>query len=159
MYATTEKQEYAVGVEENRRRLIELRKKHHETCHVCGAANPGGFHADFQVCDDGAVEATIVCDESLEGYGGIIHGGVIASLLDGAMTNCLFSHGIAALTGEMTMRLLFPVLVEVPVVVRAWLEKSRAPLYYIMAELNQNGYVSAKSEGKFFNKTFLRRKQ
>jgi acyl-coenzyme A thioesterase PaaI-like protein len=157
MYVTTEKQEYATEVDKHRRQLIDMQNGHHEACHVCGLMNPSGLHAKFQVCDDGAVETSFICDKTKEGYEGLVHGGVIASLLDGAMTNYLFSYGIAAVTGEMTIRMLYPVLVQVPVVVRAWLEKSRAPLYFLRAELSQNGYVSARAEGKFFNKTFKRR--
>jgi acyl-coenzyme A thioesterase PaaI-like protein len=37
---------------------------------------------------DGGVEAHFDCSRIFEGYSHRIHGGVIAALLDGAMTNC-----------------------------------------------------------------------
>jgi len=39
---------------------------------------------EFDVDDDGGVQATFQCVESFEGYPGILHGGVISSILDGA---------------------------------------------------------------------------
>jgi acyl-coenzyme A thioesterase PaaI-like protein len=34
----------------------------------------------------------------------MLHGGVISSILDGTMTNCLFAHGTVAVTAELRVR-------------------------------------------------------
>lgn len=131
---------------------MELRRRYHNTCPVCGASSPSGPQAEFCLCDDGTIEAEVTCGESMQGYNGILHGGVIATLLDGAMTNCLFSFGIAAVTGELTMRLLHPVMVADPLIAKAWLKQGREPLYYVASEIRQGGRVAARGSAKFMRR-------
>jgi len=129
-----------------------MRKQHHESCPVCGDLSPGGLHVAFEVCPDGAVEAEVMCGEDKEGYAGHLHGGIIASLLDGAMTNCLFSHGIRGVTAELTVRMSHPLQSGVPIVARAWIERSLLPLYFLKAELRQSGRLAARGKAKFMHK-------
>lgn len=59
--------------------------------------------------------ATFSGNPGLQEYEGQLHGRVISSLLDAAMTHCLFHHGIEAVTGELYVRFVFfhpPSLVE-----------------------------------------------
>jgi len=141
-----------VTIEDRQSVLSAMRRHHHKACPICGELNPNGLRAVFGVCPDGTVVAEVICGEDKEGYAGHLHGGMIASLLDGAMTNCLFSHGIRAVTGELTIKLLLPVNANAPVVVRAWLRESLAPLYYMSGELQQDGRVAAKGHAKFMHK-------
>ena len=139
-------------IEERQNALSVMREQHHRTCPVCGDLNPTGLRAVFEVCPDGVVEAQVVCGEDKEGYAGHLHGGIIASLLDGAMTNCLFSHGIRAVTGELVVRMLHPLQVGTSMVVRGWLERCLPPLYLLKAELRQEGRLAAKGKAKFMRK-------
>jgi uncharacterized protein (TIGR00369 family) len=104
---------------------------------------------EFELSDDGGVEAVIECNESLEGYRGLIHGGVISSLLDAAMTNCVFARGDVALTAELNVRFRHPVMVGPPATVRARIERRYRSLYFASAELTQNHEIKATAEGKF----------
>jgi len=141
-----------VTIEERQQVLSAMRDRHHRSCPVCGDLNPNGLQVTFDVRADGAVEAEVVCGRDKEGYAAHLHGGVIASLLDGAMTNCLFSHGVQAVTGELTVRMLQPVRAEAPVVVRAWLERSLSPFYRMQSELLQHGKLAARGSAKFMRK-------
>jgi len=141
-----------VTIEERRQTLFAMRDQHHSTCPVCGDRNPNGLRVTFDVCADGAVEAEVVCGEDKEGYAAHLHGGVIATLLDGAMTNCLFSHGIRAVTGELKVKMLQPVQAEVPVVLRAWLERRLSLFYGMKSELLQRGQLAARGSAKFMHK-------
>jgi acyl-coenzyme A thioesterase PaaI-like protein len=118
---------------------------------VCGADNPQGLRVDFQPTADGGVEAQFDCARVFEGYSHRIHGGVIAALLDGAMTNCLFAHGHVAVTGELTVRFRHPVLTDRRATVRAWIQKSYYELHHVCAELVQNGRVLVKATAKFLD--------
>jgi acyl-coenzyme A thioesterase PaaI-like protein len=158
MCVITNKQKDA-DIAERRQLLVEMRNRHHEKCHVCSMSNKSGLRAEFNVCKNGEVEALIICEKTKEGYEDIVHGGIVASLLDGSMTNCLFSYGIAAVTGEITTRILHSVTTHAPIAVRARLEENRAPLYLLSAEISQSGRISAKAKGKFVNKTYIRRKK
>ena len=85
-------------------------------------------------------------------YPGLLHGGVTALLLDGAMTNCLFAHDKAAVTGELAIKYLEPVTLERFAFVKAWISYSFAPLHVVEAELHQGGKVLARATGKFMER-------
>ena len=98
---------------------MTLQKIHHPHCIVCGGQSDHGMKVSFQACGDGSVEGVFLCRRMFQGYDGYLHGGVISLLLDGAMTNCLFARGKTAMTGELTIRFLFSVLVGREVMIRA----------------------------------------
>jgi hypothetical protein len=74
----------------------------HAQCLFCGKQNPIGFKLAFHARGDGSVHAVFPCERPLQSYPETLHGGVIAALLDSAMTNCLFSKGVIAVTAELT---------------------------------------------------------
>jgi uncharacterized protein (TIGR00369 family) len=121
----------------------------HAQCVLCGAEHPRGFRLVFETHADGHVEAPFPCDRLYQGYTGYLHGGVIAALLDSAMTNCLFGQGRVTLTGELSVRFLQPVIVNRPAVVSARLEESHAPLFKMQGEVRQNGKLMARATAKF----------
>ena len=101
---------------------------------------------------DGSVTASFLGNCALEGYAGLLHGGVIAALLDGAMTNCLFAHGIEAVTAELTVRFLRPVLTDRIAAVNARLSSAFRRLYVLQAELIQDDMEAARAQGKFLRR-------
>ena len=121
----------------------------HSHCLMCGEENPLSLRLRFEPDENGAVHTVFKGHEGLQGYRGILHGGVISSLLDAAMTNCLFHLGVEALTGDLQVRFLKPVPCTVAVDIRAWVETSLPPLYQLRAELVCGETVMARAEGKF----------
>jgi acyl-coenzyme A thioesterase PaaI-like protein len=45
-------------------------------------------------------------------YTGLLHGGMTSTLLDAAMTHCLFMQGVQALTAELTVDSFHPFVPE-----------------------------------------------
>lgn len=136
--------------------LEEMHRLHastHPHCIVCGAGNPRGLQVAFQPMTDGGVEAHFDCASIFEGYSQRIHGGVIAALLDGAMTNCLFAHGHVAVTAELTVRYRHPVMTDRRATVRAWIRVSSHRLHCVRAELMQNGRILTTATAKFVELT------
>lgn len=84
-----------------------------------------------------------------EGYRGLVHGGIIATLLDGAMTQCLFAGGIRALTAELKVRFRQPLSLGEQVRVRGWRVSSVHGLHRMRAEITVGRSVLASAEGKF----------
>jgi acyl-coenzyme A thioesterase PaaI-like protein len=121
----------------------------HPHCVVCSPDNPRGLHQEFTLQPDGSVAGTFYDGEMLEGYPGLLHGGIVAALLDGAMTNCLFAHNIEALTAELTIRYHAPVSACGATFVRAFLTRSRGRLHLLHAELRQEGHLKATALAKF----------
>jgi len=101
------------------------------------------------VAEEGAVEATFPCERVFAGYPGVLHGGIICALLDGAMTNCLFAHGLVAVTADLHVRFRQPVRVNRPALVRARCESGGSPLHRMAAEMLQDGQVVATAAARF----------
>jgi uncharacterized protein (TIGR00369 family) len=121
----------------------------HPACIVCRPQAAGGLGLAFEATQDGAVEADFLGSDPYQGYTGILHGGVIAMLLDAAMTNCLFAQGQRGVTAELTVRFRHPVSSNQPSRLRAWVQRSSQPLFVLHAELRQSGQCRATAIGKF----------
>ena len=133
-------------------RLAATRLKEHAQCVVCGPVNRSGLRVKYEACDDGSVTARMTCDGDLQGYRGFMHGGIISTLLDGAMTHCLFARGKTALTGEPNVRFLHPVETDKAIDVLAWVTSSYASLHKLAAILTQEGTLMVKATAKFMER-------
>jgi acyl-coenzyme A thioesterase PaaI-like protein len=138
-----------VDSENAQARMQQTQGAAHPFCFVCSGSNPMGLALRYGAQPDGSVAATFLGSCALEGYAGLLHGGVIAALLDGAMTNCLFARRIAALTVELRVRFHAGVAAAEAVTVSARLEDESHGLYQLRAELAQGGAVKASATGKF----------
>jgi len=103
----------------------------------------------FNLCENGSVATGFQLDESLEGYPGIPHGGVISLIFDGAMGNCLFAQGCTPVTAELNIRFRHPIVMHKSTTVSARIVRSSNSLYVLEAEIIQNGQIKATAEGKF----------
>ena len=121
----------------------------HSRCLLCGDKNPLSLGLRFEPSGEDVVQTELLLHRRLQGYDGILHGGVISSLLDAAMTHCLFHAGIAAVTGDLHVRFLHPVPCEEKVAIRSWVLSAFPPLYSVRAELLVEGRVMAWGVGKF----------
>ena len=139
--------------------LSDLRKRAHPDCVVCGPENEVGLRLEFPMLDDGSVQTHFNCDAVYEGFPGMLHGGVISSLLDGAMTNCLFAHKRRGITGELKVRFSHPVVTGRGSIVRAWIEDSSPPFHVLKAELVQDQQVKARATGKFVEQAGFRKER
>ena len=133
--------------------LETFRTRHHRDCIVCGPAASHGLGLACRVSGDNEVVAEFDRGELFQGYTGILHGGVISSLLDGAMTNCLFAHGRAAMTAELHIQFRHPVSTDSRAIVRAWIVETRPPFNSLEAELVQCEQVKARATGRFVDCT------
>lgn len=125
----------------------------HSHCLLCGAENEDGLGLGFQVLPDESVYAVFAPSERHEGYPETLHGGLIAALLDSAMTNCLFARGVIAVTARLNVRYLRPGRLGMPMEVLAMLVRSSRGVHYLDAEVRQNGGAVATASGTFTART------
>lgn len=116
---------------------------------VCSPTHPFGLRLTFTLDADGIAVGQFDCAPAFAGYAGLLHGGVISSLLDGAMTNCLFLHGQIALTARLNVRFRHPVETGMTAVVRAWIADTSRGFCQMKAELLQAGIRKASADGVF----------
>ena len=77
----------------------------YQRCFVCGQHNPYGLHLVFSREDDSIV-ADFQPREEHQGFPGVIHGGIVASILDEVLgrTSLLGSHPEWTMTGRLEVR-------------------------------------------------------
>jgi len=138
-----------VTIDSIQNRLKEIRSPAHSTCVVCGSLNNRGLGLTFTRQDDGSVQAEFDCAKVFEGYQDVLHGGIIALLIDGAMTNCMFAHNQLTVTAELSVRFRQPVNTNQTAIVRSWIDESLSILHILKAELIQDGQVKVTASGKF----------
>ncbi len=124
----------------------------HSRCLFCGSLNPRSLNLSFHAAEDGGVRTRFKPPDELQGYDGILHGGVVASLLDAAMTHCLFHLGIQAVTADLHVRFVQPVPCNVSLEICARVLSSNPPLYRQRSEIILDEKVMAWAEGKFLRR-------
>lgn len=148
--ASTGEGEFKMATEDTTTRGTIAPDAVHPHCIVCGPENPCGLHLEFQPSQGRAgVRAVFDCPPVYEGYTGLLHGGIVSAVLDGAMAHCLFQLGRVAHTGSLNVRFRFPVLVGRRATVEAWLEGSRGRLYALRARLEQDDRVKVEASARF----------
>lgn len=123
----------------------------HRNCLVCGSRDPLKLGLVF-MADGSGVTATFRANEGLQGYSGILHGGVTSALLDAVMTHCLFHNGISGLTASLSVRFLEPVPCGADLVLRARLVRTRPPFFSTASEMLMEGRVLASATARFLLK-------
>jgi uncharacterized protein (TIGR00369 family) len=88
-------------------------------CFVCGEENHKGLHLVFQVDGDRAV-ATWTARAGWESFQGVIHGGIISSVLDEAMSKAIISEGHEAFTADLRIRFRKKVCVGDVISISGW---------------------------------------
>jgi acyl-coenzyme A thioesterase PaaI-like protein len=51
-------------------------------CFICGLENPVGLKLTIYEIEPGLIETTFTAPEHFQGYPGVLHGGIVASILD-----------------------------------------------------------------------------
>ena len=129
--------------------MVDLSKELHASCLLCGAANPYGWKLTFQ--EDVNYTYAIFCPEShLNGYPGVLHGGVVAAVLDEAMVQCLLRRSIVAMTADLQVRYEHPTPIGHSLRVQARLLRRRHALYDMEAQLLDGETVCARANARFF---------
>jgi acyl-coenzyme A thioesterase PaaI-like protein len=77
-------------------------------CFVCGQHNPDGLHLEFELEGISGVRTTCVIPERFQGFAGIAHGGILATILDECMVNTVWLRGSSAVTARLEVRLRRP---------------------------------------------------
>lgn len=95
-------------------------------CFGCSSGNPRGLALVFRRIGD-LVEADAVLDATFAGYDGLVHGGIVTTLLDEAMGWAILElAGRFAVTRTLTVDFRRPVFVDRPLRIEARLAGEEA---------------------------------
>jgi acyl-coenzyme A thioesterase PaaI-like protein len=121
----------------------------HKHCFACGAENPRGLSLHFSMTENGEITGTFTPKKIYQGFEGFLHGGIICTLLDAAMTRLLIENGLSAVTADLKVRFKKPIPITEVLLIRARLEKRRRSFFQLSADLTIKGTISATATGRF----------
>jgi len=133
-------------------------RRAHGSCMVCGdpGCNADSLGLSFVQDGEGGVSSLFTALPRHQGYDGLLHGGMICTVLDAAMVHCLFAQGVCALTAEMTVRFVAPVEVGQQVTIAAGFVEKRHGIYRVAASVRCNRQVFARASAKFIEPKSVR---
>jgi uncharacterized protein (TIGR00369 family) len=119
-------------------------------CFGCGQANEAGLRLEFLLKEDGGVVTLPTVGDTFEGHPGYLHGGIIATLLDEAMSKAARARGLVTMTRKLEVEYLRPVPSGAPLRVEGRVMQSEGRKHWIEAEIRDGGgTVLAQAKGVF----------
>jgi len=127
----------------------DARQPNSRGCFVCGLANPAGlkmvFHEDRST---GQVQATITIPDRFRSYPGVVHGGIVATILDEVSgraimlatgdTNAFF------VTAKIEVRYRRATPVNTPLLAVGWVDRMGQSRVWVKGELRLEDVVLAE---------------
>jgi uncharacterized protein (TIGR00369 family) len=119
-------------------------------CFGCGQANPVGLKLEFSKSAEGSVVSNAVISDNYEGPPGYLHGGIIATLLDEAMSKANRAQGVTAMTRQMQVEYLRPVPSGAAIRIQGHVTRSEGRKHWTEAQIqNAEGTILAQASGLF----------
>jgi acyl-coenzyme A thioesterase PaaI-like protein len=120
-------------------------------CFGCSPSNPAGLHMTFRRRGE-RVTARYTVPDRFHGAPGVVHGGIVATMLDELSCACVvFVADHHVVTGELGVRYERPVPVERPLDLVAEIVDRSHPRYWVVTgEIHADGVRLARSTGRFF---------
>ncbi len=118
-------------------------------CFVCGENNQYGLKARFFVQEDGSVASSYTAEDRFVGYADILHGGILASLLDEVMIKAVLKDMKLAVTASMEIKFKRPVYVgqKIELVGRVTQQKHR--IFKTTGTAEVDGQIVASATGVY----------
>ena len=119
-------------------------------CFGCGTTNSVGLQLQFAIGPDRSVVCNAVVSDNYEGPPGYLHGGIIATLLDEAMSKANRAQGVTAMTRQMQVEYLRPVPSGADIRIEGHVTRSEGRKHWTEARIsNTEGKVLAHATGLF----------
>lgn len=125
-------------------------KDRYRMCFGCGPDNPHGLRLDIRGQADGSWRAEFVPEDYHCGWPGVVHGGVLAAVLDEVMSYIIFGKGQIAVTARMAVLFKRPAVSGEHLVVRASPTRETRRIVDARGEIvRDDGTLVATSEARF----------
>jgi uncharacterized protein (TIGR00369 family) len=108
-------------------------------CYVCGTDNPAGLRLPFRKVDTGGSRADYVARSEHAGWPGLIHGGLLFTLMDEAVAWACSYSGTRCVTAKAEARFRRPARVGMPLVITGRVTATSARALKARAEIRHGG--------------------
>jgi acyl-coenzyme A thioesterase PaaI-like protein len=123
--------------------------KDNQRCYVCGKENPAGLQVAFEIDKNArTITGRFTPKQEHEGWEGIVHGGVIAALLDEAMVKLAAHLGIPAVSAEITVKFKSPAAAADTLTISGRITKEAHRLIEGEAAVTKGLVIVAEAKGK-----------
>ncbi|MBT8208364.1 MAG: PaaI family thioesterase [Acidimicrobiia bacterium] len=128
----------------------------YDGCFGCGRSNPFGLGLDdFELTDD-SVTVEFTPHEHHQGYGGVLHGGIVASALDEVMAwSAMLIEGVAVVTGTLGLRYPKPTPSAGTLLLTGTVDGRSGSRLFLRGELHSGDVKTASATGMFIVKAQL----
>ena len=117
-------------------------------CFACSEENPIGLQMKFSLQED-CYAAEYTVQKEYQSYRGIVHGGIVSTMLDEAMGGYLYAKGICAVTARLNIRYREKTPVGVPLKIKGWRTSQKGKFIDMAASVTlPDGTVSAEGTAK-----------
>ena len=131
-------------------KLVPLQHGALNHCFGCGPENKTGLRLKFFVDDEHQIVCRVCVPRRFEGPPGHVHGGVIGTLLDEAMSKANRQFGVVAMTRQMEVEYLKPVPLMKPLTLTAHHVNASGRKHRCEAQItDQNGTILASAKALF----------
>jgi len=122
-------------------------------CFVCGSDNLKLLHLEFTNIGKNTVITEFKLEKEYEGDSVIIHGGVLAAILDNAMANMVIINNILIYAVELNVRYLKRCFVMENLQAKGWIEDVNRKIIETKSKIrSSNGELKVTAYGKYFIK-------
>lgn len=125
-------------------------------CFLCGRQNPVGLKLDFyEDPEAGQVRVEFTIPNEYQGYPGVVHGGIVAAILDEVAGRAVMIEGSdedLMATLRLTVRYRHPTPTEAPLTAAGWVEQVGGTGARVAGEIRlDDGTVTAECEALLAN--------
>jgi uncharacterized protein (TIGR00369 family) len=121
----------------------------HNACFACGRLNQDGLALVFEPAGDGICCHTTI-DSKYQSYDGIVHGGILASIVDAAMVNLVYQrYGGRPLTCSLELRYRASVRVGDQMVAEAGLLRTKQRIVWASCQINVSDRLCVEATAAF----------
>ena len=129
--------------------MTDLILEDDQMCFACGSKNPIGLKLKFTLDEDNALRTEFIPQKVHQGYKDIVHGGIIALILDEVMVNLLWKLGRPAISAEIEVKLFQPVKLGEIIYFEGRISKDSKKLIYTQAKaMKENHTLVASATAK-----------
>ena len=115
-------------------------------CFVCGVDNPTGLKTRFDIDrETGSASAQLTLEPQFQGWKDVIHGGILATLLDEVAIYACRCRGEQFVTVEINVRFRKPVPVGSTIDLKGQIVENKRKLFLVQSSIEIDGALYAEA--------------